>query len=531
MKKMLFVLLLLALFMILLADGAQDVLKRYKQELEHPSDGNPQVTDQRRCSIVWELRNFRTKTAVEGLLDIFKTDCSQDVRMYALFALAEIGTLDAFSALIDALIYEESNPKVKRRGPNHSAPNNERYEYIPDAIYGALEKLGKERIREFAKKVFAESRMKRLFPMVLRVVSDLGIEGLDSSLSALLASKKNKKILADILAAVVAVGKEKGLVSAAVAVGAAAKEKGARVLAALLLKKLVPEDGLFDYARRLIGDDAWQVRAAVIESLSHLQRKETVDIFIEALKKEEGRLKADIAFALNRLTDRWFADDAQGWADWWKVAREDFVFPKIHEGGPRKEGPKKSYRTEPAKYYGLEVISGRIAFILDVSGSMEEETEVEIEGKRYRGPKLAVAKGELWRCLKKLPPNVRFNIVIFHTEFTPWRKRLVKASGGAKKSAIEFVSQLSPQMDTNIYDAVAFAMSDPSVDTIYLLSDGLPNCGRVPTPEAVLREVRRLNLTRRVVINTIAFGTEEGIDFMKRLAAENGGKFVDMTGR
>jgi Mg-chelatase subunit ChlD len=65
------------------------------------------------------------------------------------------------------------------------------------------------------------------------------------------------------------------------------------------------------------------------------------------------------------------------------------------------------------------------------------------------------------------------------------------------------------------------------IDTIFFLSDGRPSHGKFIEPDDVLREVRAANELRKVVIHTITLGEFEK-DFMERLAAENGGTFVDL---
>ncbi|MCX7703453.1 MAG: HEAT repeat domain-containing protein [Planctomycetota bacterium] len=517
----------------LTAADENEIIRRYKKELTNPSDGNPTVADQMRATIIWELRQFKTKTSIDALSDAFKNDPSQDVRIYALFALSEIGTYESFCALLEALLYEETAPPLKRRGPTYSAPNNEKYPFIPDAVFGALNHSGNEKLRAPLKRLLEDKTKRTLIPTALKVATEFRITDLDPSLSSLLKEKENRKFLVDILRCIYSVGKEKSLFKEAVATGLEEKESPPRVLAATILRRLSPEDGALEYAKKLLSDKNWQVRSALIETLSFLKHKESIDILISAMPKEEGRLKADIAMSLRKLTGKWFADDEQSWTDWWKIAREDFVFPEkvSDEEEPAQQTPRKNYRTEPAKYYGMEILSYRVCFLIDISGSMEEAAELEIEGKLYKGTKLDIAKGELARCLDKLTQKVKFNIITFHTEFSLLQPKLIKASDEAKKASLNFVSKLSPQMDTNIYDALEAALSDPEVDTVYLLSDGLPNTGKIHTPEGILRKIREVNATRRVVINTIAFGKDAGIDFLKKLAAENRGKFIDMSGK
>ena len=74
------------------------------------------------------------------------------------------------------------------------------------------------------------------------------------------------------------------------------------------------------------------------------------------------------------------------------------------------------------------------------------------------------------------------------------------------------------------------ALKDPKVDTVYLLSDGEPNVGKYQTTYAILKQVARLNRTARVQINTIAFGPDAKVDFLKTLALSNWGMFVNKCG-
>jgi hypothetical protein len=70
------------------------------------------------------------------------------------------------------------------------------------------------------------------------------------------------------------------------------------------------------------------------------------------------------------------------------------------------------------------------------------------------------------------------------------------------------------------------------VDTIILMSDGAATDNSFPKsnlmdPEVILQHVREWNPHKRIVIHTIAVDMVEGVEFMKKLAAENGGTYLD----
>ena len=77
---------------------------------------------------------------------------------------------------------------------------------------------------------------------------------------------------------------------------------------------------------------------------------------------------------------------------------------------------------------------------------------------------------------------------------------------------------------TNLYDGLALALADEEVDTIFLLSDGVPGVGTYVAKDDILRAVKRLNQTKRVAIHAVSIGRDSAL--MRELAEENGGKYV-----
>ena len=74
---------------------------------------------------------------------------------------------------------------------------------------------------------------------------------------------------------------------------------------------------------------------------------------------------------------------------------------------------------------------------------------------------------------------------------------------------------------------------DAGVDTIFLLSDGGPTNNKLEEPkpmdpELILDSVREWNRDAGIIIHCIAVDTDpEGTYFLKNLAAQNGGEFVE----
>ncbi len=232
-----------------------------------------------------------------------------------------------------------------------------------------------------------------------------------------------------------------------------------------------------------------------------------------------------------------------------------------------KGGGKRS-KSGVRDFAKIETTSRQIMFVIDCSGSMEAEvTEKErfTDGNYPSFTRMEIVKTELINTIDRLEPFVNFNVLSFATKLKPWKDKLQPANilnksaakdwvkgltaiGGASKEDLAqagLVGSANLEMGkTATFDALMTALNvKPTgpktgtynetkdyavdVDTIFFLSDGRPTVGVYVDPDDILREVKLANEIRKVVIHTIAIG-EFQKDFMKRIAEQNGGIFVDM---
>ena len=70
------------------------------------------------------------------------------------------------------------------------------------------------------------------------------------------------------------------------------------------------------------------------------------------------------------------------------------------------------------------------------------------------------------------------------------------------------------------------AMEDPEVDTIYLLTDGVPSSGELADPEEILEVIMRENRIRQIVIHCISIGMKSTL--LKDLANLTGGQYKEV---
>jgi hypothetical protein len=149
-----------------------------------------------------------------------------------------------------------------------------------------------------------------------------------------------------------------------------------------------------------------------------------------------------------------------------------------------------------------------------------------------------------------MPDGAEFNLIFYNHEWTILSDKPLKLAASTRKAAFEFIDRLEPVGPTNIYDplekGLSFAASGPmmdkisksGVDTIFFLTDGMPNTGQVPRAEDILVKVKELNKSRKVKIHAIgvfsagrtpqAAGSEAelGGKFLQKLAEENGGRYT-----
>ena len=308
--------------------------------------------------------------------------------------------------------------------------------------------------------------------------------------------------------------------------------------------------------------DWWQVKSTAAGTIRALQLKDPTEALVEALSKSDGRLRMDLNDALVALTGVDRHGDPAAWKSWWEANR-DAVQKGTYSakaGDGAADGPRNA-----TTFYGIPVTSKNVVFVLDRSGSMLEPSEWEIPqdvatGGASGGPdikkegnkKMDIARWQLKRTLAMMPDGVEFNIVFFNHEVSVLSKEMMKLSQGTRKQAFEWIDRLEAVGGTNTFDAIEKAfgysatgamgekLAKGGVDSIFLLTDGMPNAGQVPKAQDILVKIREMNRTRKVKINTVGvFSTpagplkpgevnepEEGGKFLKQMSEESAGKYV-----
>ncbi len=339
---------------------------------------------------------------------------------------------------------------------------------------------------------------------------------------------------------------------------------------ALVLRKAAPlEVGAMLVG--LLGHESWQVKSAAVAAIQALGLKVAVGPLVEALAKNDGRLRYEINQALIAFTGVDKHGDYGAWKAWWDANQEEV---KAGTYKPRKEEMAGNQQGAATTFYGIPIRSKHVVFVLDRSGSMARPSEWDIPPDVATGPglpggdvkkqgdrKIDIARWQLKRALAMLQDGVEFNIIFYNHQWTAMADSMVKLSATTRKQAYEFIDATDPTGRTNIYDPLekglmfapagggadkfpkgapgprpTVASGDRSekgyADTVFLLSDGLPNTGQIPDPDGIVAKIKEINRTRKVTVNTIGvFATgdteaDAGGRLLKQLADDSGGAYT-----
>ncbi len=309
-----------------------------------------------------------------------------------------------------------------------------------------------------------------------------------------------------------------------------------------------------------LGDADWGVQLMAVRILHERDYKPAVPHLIQALGKTTPRVAEAMGAALQHFTGEKIEPFADAWQRWWEDHKEDWD-SKVEVKKQKKEEFKSVH------FYGMEVKSDKVIFIIDVSKSMELETKNHNPREKWKpagpttgggkappppppppeilsGPKIDVAKHELKKAISGLASDAKFTIIAFKSVAKAWRPQLVEANKKNKAAALKWVRNMKPSGVTYIDGALRLAFqiggvtnvddkyASDQVDTIVLVSDGAPTDNKMPKPklmdpEIILKHVREWNAKKKVVINCISVDMLPGVKFMKDLADQNGGKHID----
>lgn len=312
--------------------------------------------------------------------------------------------------------------------------------------------------------------------------------------------------------------------------------------------KLKPEarENAVRGALRSLGTSGWRTdlalidlaerfpcKAAIPELIAVLERSnKQPDQLLELINKQATpRLKQRAHEVLRGLTGNILpANQPAKWREFWVQEQDKIVVPeRINRPG---EGHTR------AAFFGIPITGREVAFLIDVSGSMREPSgTVTRESRRDHLPsRLDSAKTQLLAAVQAMDPEaMKFHLLAFNSGIAGGTRSALKPDSSHVQGLSRMLGSLRPDGGTNIYEALAQSLAleklrygealPTGVDEVFLLTDGMPTVG-VTDPDQILKSIAEANRYLKVRIHTVFTGTGPGADFLKKLAEQNDGVFV-----
>jgi len=284
-----------------------------------------------------------------------------------------------------------------------------------------------------------------------------------------------------------------------------------------------------DLLAAALANDDWTTRNVALAGLLAARTKSATAAIVARVDKEEGLMLQRFADALWQLSGKPFRTSAKAWQSWWKDEGEDFepiALEELERLRLEEERRRLAQTTRANSFFGIRVISHRVIFILDISGSMEERLRTPYLGEQGE-TRLEFAKREMIAAIERLEKGTFFNLVTFSNDSNLWTPSGMALSTPENiASAVGYAQKMRAGGGTNLFGALRAAFADPEVDTIFVLSDGEPSIGQITDPWGIRKEVANWNEDRGVVINAISVGGKFRI--LEWLALDSGGSFTQM---
>lgn len=373
-------------------------------------------------------------------------------------------------------------------------------------------------------------------------------------------------------------------------------DKDARIKMRVLdtLGELQVKEGINIACKLLNSEESWEVKIAASQYLAKLDDKSLIEPLIQVLegKNLEGRPRAEVIEILKKLTGVDLGSQGSSWRQWWIKKNK----------GEDASSIKQTEETIAVLCYGIKETSKRIVFVLDISDSMswgtdwveeQESTKKPVPSPKFIGAdgkpaddklvkefqiqkeqidkrpvkkRIDAAKRELVNTIYNLDSSAYFSLVFYATQLKVWKDTLVPATIQNKILAVEEIDKQKPIPNgmTATFDALekAYKIGDSKksdsdkkngvvdqmggADTIFLVTDGVPTAGKIINRSDIIKEIEKINETRKIKINTIGVGALKGVpvellskypsssflpdpQFLSELAGITGGAFVDKT--
>jgi hypothetical protein len=294
------------------------------------------------------------------------------------------------------------------------------------------------------------------------------------------------------------------------------------------LGSLAGRVGERDLVALLDAAPSWPVAAGACLGLGRIATAGSVATLLPRLRHPDPAVRSAARESLIVVTQQNHGTDPAKWETWWAEAKEGYrpPAPAPVAGAVRRgrttDRPADDADATFARFFGVEIRKRRVAFLIDYSQSMW-------------GPRRARAEQELLAAVKGMPTSSSFAVLLFNEKVWWFKDGPLPARPQEKLDLSRYLAEQTTKSYTNIHDALETALGlagigpaarspAPGLDEMLILSDGVPNRGKITQPDKLLAAIRNLN-AGRVIIDTVALGDTPG-ELLPQLAKDNGGRFV-----
>lgn len=271
----------------------------------------------------------------------------------------------------------------------------------------------------------------------------------------------------------------------------------------------------------------WRQISVAVQALKNVGTSRSLSSLKSLLKKKNRRLAYEAAEAVEKIT------------------------------GSRPEGFETA---GSSSFIPPSPDSSSVLFAISLSDSMKTYVEVDAElykkviGKEFKDkkkkPKVtqkALVIYHLKEALEKLPSGTEFGIVLFSSRVSFYKSKLSRNSSYGVKKAIDFVEKTSPRYGRNLERLYREVRKIRDLDTLYLITDGLPEGGYESDIDKIANKISVDNLSDflrihcRVVLSSasaegdsveqarVKTANKKVLDYYKSLAMRNMGTFSTLS--
>ena len=292
-----------------------------------------------------------------------------------------------------------------------------------------------------------------------------------------------------------------------------------------------------------LSDRRPEVIRAALTAIQQRKATQAVDALIDLYGSVQGKdtlLQTEVEDALKAITGQYF-DTVADWKKFWAVAKD-----RPQTGGSALTPVTTSERSrDRPTFFGSEIASNRLVFVIDVSGSMEGDRLQKMKDALKAcidalGPQPAPrqsddgggsrTRGDSSEARRVGRPTSRFTIVSYSNVVKVWEQNLQLATPKAIEKAKAFVDGLKATGTTFTLTAMLQAFEVQGADAIVLLSDGMPtetnDKGEMIGVDEIMEKIDGTNRFKKWRVDTFGFAGA-GVDaFMKQLAEKHGGTYT-----